>query len=197
MRKMLCVLLCLLLLPAAWAEEDSAYLGDGIGMLTVTEDAYCYRQPHEGTRLTWLTVGARVIETDETVIASGSWDMWHRVYVPGRGYGYVLDAHVQPEEARLVGYQPGFGVSTALFAVADADQVRVEIASLDNLEFPVITLQDISVQERDGSDQIIAAFTTAGDVCKTTRETLLATLYDLAGEPIDVIKLEFDAPHWR
>lgn len=198
MRKMICVLLCLFLPALAVAEAPTGYLGDGVGMSTVTAETSCYRQPREGTVLTLLPEGARVIATGETVIASGNWQTWSRVYVPGHGYGYVEDRCLQQDEPRRIAYQPGFGVSAALFTVADANQVYVGIASLDGLEFPVITVQRIySQQQEDGSYVMAAAFNSASDVCKTTRESLCATLYNLDGQPLEVLTLVFDAPTWR
>lgn len=198
MRRMICLLLCLLLPAMVWAEGAGGYRGDGQGMATVTVETNCYRQPREGTVRTLLPEGARVITTGETVIASGNWQTWRRVYVPGHGYGYVEEGCIQQDEPRLIGYHPGFGVSAALFTVADANQVYVGITSLDNLEFPVISVGNIySQQQEDGSYVMSAAFTTAADVCKTTSERLCATLYDLEGEPIEVLVLEFDAPNWR
>lgn len=102
-----------------------------------------------------------------------------------------------PESTKEVAYQPGYPVSAALFTVDAPEAVRVEIVSLDDLEYPVVTVRGVyQHQQEDGSWTLVAAFDTASDVCKTTRETLRATLYSIDGTPLEILTLYFHAPNW-
>lgn len=197
MRRMLCVLL-LLTLPFCALAEAPAYQGDGQYMLTVTVETICSRTPFGGEKITLLQPGTRVITNNVGAISSGNGEHWCQVYLPGYGYGYVKGTDVQYDEPQRLAYRPGFGVSTALFTVENPEEVRVEVESLDGLEYPVVTLQRIYTQQQeDGKWRFFAAFGTASDVCKTTDEVLRATLYGPDGEPIEVVRLSFYAPFWR
>ena len=197
MKKMLCWML-LLLLPVLTLAEEAAYQGDGWCMLTVlTETALC-RDAAGGDELTRLPEGARAIVAREMLMTGGLGESWYRVYLPEWGYGWVSGEDVLLDEARQITYQPGFGVSVGLFTVDDPAQYRVEVTSLDNLEYPVVTLAwvwDKALPE--GGSQLVAVFDTAADVCKTLKENLCATLCDLDGQPVEVLMLTFDAPLWR
>lgn len=198
MRRILCVLLLLLLSLCALAEEQTLYQGDGQYMLTVTVETICSRKPFGGDEITLLQPGTRLITTNTTMISSGNGELWYQVYLPGQGYGYVNGADVQYDEPQRLAYRPGFGVSAALFTVENPEDVRVEVTSLDGLEYPVVTLHRIYTQQQeDGMWCFFAAFGTASDVCKTTDEVLCATLYGLDGEPIEMLTLSFYAPFWR
>ena len=197
MRRILCVLLCLLLPSLALAEEQG-YLGDGWCMLTVTTETSCLRAPGDTAPQLTLPEGTRAIVCREMLQTSGTGAVWYRVYLPDAGYGWVSGDHVQLDEPRLLTYQPGFGVSVALFTVDDPASYRVEVASLDELEYPVVTWERImSRQQEDGGYLLIAVFSTASDVCKTLKENLCATLYGPDGQPLEVLTLTFDAPTWR
>lgn len=197
MKRLICLLLCLLaLLPCALAEDAAEYRGDGRAMLTVTAETALFRLPGE-EKLTQLPAGMRLITTGKTLVTEDG-TAWYEVYTPEYGYGCLATGCVQADESVIVAYRPGYGVSAPLFTVADPAQVRVEILSLDGLEYPVVTLRSvISVEQEDGSWNLVAAFDTAGDVCKTTRERVTATLYDLEGQPLEARMLEFHAPSWR
>lgn len=192
-KQWICLILCLLLPVLASAETD--YRGDGQYMLTVLRDTDCIQAPG-GKEMAALAAQSRVIATGSVEVIGS--ETWQEIYLPGEGYGYVRSAFVLPEEPQLVAYHPGFGVSVGMFTVADPEQVRTEIISLDGLEYPVVELQRIeATRQEDGSYLLIAQFDTAGDVCKTTKEQLCATLYDLAGNPLEVLTMVFDAPVWR
>lgn len=194
MRKMLCLLL-LLLLPACVLAEESPYRGDGQSMVTVLAETPL--MDPDGEKILRVAAGARMIATDESAVGS-SGELWCGVYLPGVGYGYVLQEDVRADAPQQLAYRPGFAVSAALFTVADPAACRVEVVSLDQLEYPVIRLTRVfSRQLEDGSWQLLASFDCAADVCKTTRETLIATLYAPDGEPAEVRMLIFDAPLWR
>lgn len=198
MRKMLCFLICLLLPSLVMAEESAAYQGDGWCMLTVTEETLCLRAPGDAEPLLNLPVGTRAIVCREALITSGRGDAWYRVYLPDNGYGYVNGSHIQLDEPRLIPYVPGYGVGVDLFVVEAPEQYRVEVTSLDGLEYPVVEFQRISSrQQEDGQYQLNASFSTAADVCKTLQENLCVTLYTLDGRPMEVLTLAFDAPTWR
>lgn len=196
MKRLLCMLLGLLLcLPCALGEEGAGYLGDEQTMLTVTQPAALCPLPG-GEVLTQLAAGTRLIATGETFVAEDD-AAWYEVYLPEYGYGFLDARCVQEEEGKSVPYHPGFGVSVSLFTVEDPEQYRVEVVSLDGLEFPVVELTQIWAQaQTDGQYHMIAAFSTAPDVCKTTNERLCATLYDLEGTPLEVVTLYFHAPNW-
>ncbi len=196
MKRLLCMLLGLLLcLPCALGEEGAGYLGDGRTMLTVTQPAALCPLPG-GEALTQLAAGTRLIATGETFMTEDD-AAWYEVYLPEYGYGFLDTRCVQAEEGKSVPYQPGFGVSVSLFTVGDPEQYRVEVVSLDGLEFPVVTFQYIMPQQQeDGRYLLIAVFATASDVCKTLKENLCATLYDPDGQPLEVVPLYFHAPSW-
>lgn len=192
MKRWMCLILCLLL-PVMAAAENADYRGDGQHMLLLLHETACLREPG-GEELAVLTAQSRVIATGAAETSGGK--IWHEVYLPGRGYGFVPGACVLPEESRLITYHPGFGVSVGLFTVEDPEQVRVEITSPDGLEYPVVELMWISSQAQEGGTLLTAHFSTAADVCKTTRERICATLYDLNGNPLDLMMMEFDVPGW-
>ncbi len=195
MKRLLCLLVCLLL-PCALAEE-SAYQGDGWCMLTVLRDTALCQEPG-GAEMTQLPEGARTIVTREMLATGGQGERWYQVYLPEQGYGWVSGDAVQLDEAKQITYQPGFGVSVGLFTVEDPAQYRVEVTSLDNLEYPVVELMWIWHKALpEGGYQLVGAFSTAGDVCATLRENLCATLYDQSGQPVEVLLMTFDAPLWR
>lgn len=211
MKRALCLLVCLLPLWAAaesrqfqlpgaaeqLRQSGTVYQQDGWTMLTVTAETACLASPGDGKELTRLPEGARAIVCREMLLISGRGSAWYRVFLPGTGYGYVDGGSVRLDEPMQVAYQPGYSVSAALFTVADPSAVRVEILSLDNLEFPVITPGRITAQpQTDGSYRLIAEFATASDICKTRSESLCATLYGADGVPLEVLTLLFDAPNW-
>lgn len=117
--------------------------------------------------------------------------------LPDEAETLMLSGTLCPESAKEVAYHPGYSVSAALFTVEDPEAVRVEIVSLDDLEFPVITVRGVHPYlQEDGSWTLVAAFDTASDVCKTTRETLRATMYSIEGAPLEILTLYFHAPNW-
>lgn len=198
MRRILCVLLLLLLPLCVLAEEQLLYQGDGQYMLTVKAETICSRTPFGGEEITRLQPGTRIITNNLAMTSSGNGELWYQVYLPGHGYGYVKGDDVQPDEPRRLPYHPGFGVSTALFTVENPEAMRVEVVSLDDLEYPVVTLQYVyPSQEENGTWRFIAAFGTASDVCKTTDEAVCATLYGPDGEPIEVVTIAFFTNSWR
>lgn len=185
--------LMLLLMPLCVAAESVDYQADGWCMLTVVTDTDFLFSPGDDV-LTRLPAGTRMIVCQDPTVSSD----WYRVYAAEKGYGYVSGDDVQLDAPIPMIYQPGFGVSGGLFTVDDPALYRVEVASLDNLEYPVVTVGRISPQLREnGQYLLVCAFTTAADVCKTTQERLCATLYDLEDRPLEVVMLTFDAPLWR
>lgn len=198
MRRILGLLLGLLLcLQCALAEDVAAYRGDGRYMLTVTAETTVARGLFGADPFATLPVGARVIATNVSTVSSGTGELWYEVYLPGSGYGYIRGDAVVMDEPLRVAYQPGFGVSAALFNVENPENYRVEIVSLDDLEHPVMSVQGVITQkQQDGSYRMGGAFNSASDVCKTTTETLCATLYDVDDQPVEVLTIIFDAPNW-
>lgn len=196
MKRLLCLLICLLW-SCALAEEV-AYQGDGWCMLTTLKETALCQDAAGGDELTCLPEGMRVIVAREMLMTSGLGESWYQVYLPEWGYGWVRGEDVQLDEAKQITYQPGFGVSVGLFTVEDPAQYRVEVTSLDHLEYPVVELMWIWHKALpEGGYQLIGAFSTAADVCKTLQESLCATLYDLNGQPVEVLRMNFDAPLWR
>lgn len=198
MGRLICLLVCVLLcLPCALAEETAEYRGDGRNMLTVMKDTSVSRKLFGAEPMALLPAGTRVIATNVSVISSGNGELWYEVYLPDMGYGYIRSTNVAMDAPLRVAYQPGFGVSAALFDVENPENYRVEIISLDDLEYPVMGVQSVFSQKQDdGSYALGGAFSSASDVCKTTRETLCATLYDMEGQPVEVLTIIFDAPNW-
>ena len=182
--RLVCLLGCLLMCLSAAAEE-TAYRQDGQYMLTLTEAAALYAEP-SGEAVVLLETGARLIATG--VMRE---NIWHEVYLPGTGYGYVSGGAV-PDEPQRELYQPGFGLTVGLFSVTDPSAVRVEITSPDGLEYPIVHLDRIFSRQQEEGWLLCAGFSTAADICKTSRERICATLYDAQGQPLAVKTLIFD-----
>lgn len=197
MRRILCAVLALLLPLISLAEEEPLYQGDGQYMLTVMTETACSRTPFGEEEFAMLQPGMRVLATSLSM-TGGNGEAWHQMYLPGQGYGYVSGADVVPDEPKQLTYHPGFGVSTALFAVENPEAMRVEVVSLDGLEYPVVTLHSVyPVQEENGPYRFILSFDTASDVCKTTEESVCATLYGPDGEPVEAVTIAFFTISWR
>ena len=197
MRRWICLILCLML-PSLVLAEENAYQGDGWCMLTVLAETECLRAPGDMAPRLTLPEGTRAIVCREMFPTSGTGAVWYKVYLPDAGYGWVNGDDVQLDAPRMIAYQPGFGLSVGLFTVEDPTQYRVEVTSLDELEYPVVTCERVMAkQQEDGGYLLIASFATASDVCKTLKENLCATLYGPDGQPVDVLTLIFDAPTWR
>lgn len=177
-------------------QVDRAYRGDGQYMLTVTEAAPVYRLPGAGEMGT-VAAGTRMIACNDFFAQPDV--IWCAAYSREYGYCWLPGTAVSLEDkAQELFYQPGFGQTVALFTVDNPENYRVEVEKVDkDEECSVATLTRITaLPQEDGNYLLVGHFDLEENVCKVTREALMATLYDLAGVPAEVKPFVFDLPKW-
>jgi len=170
---------------------DRAYREDGQYMLTVTASTPVYRLPGAG-EIAIAAAGTRLIACNDHFAEPDV--IWCAAYSREYGYCWLPGTAVALEDQlQTLYFVPGGEMRLPLFLVDDPDQARMEIRRHSE-DAEIAVLQKVETRRQDSGEYLLTlVFRFSRDIPFHGRDTIHVTLYDVAGYPVVVVPLPFEA----